>query len=202
MTRKFSNFTWLAAVLGGLAYLILHLAIELVFPDHWAGSPDRLLGISYAGWSRLLWLPTALLLWGLVGIYHFLAHALGKLGLIGYWLAAIGFGMEILGSIIEFWIFGVFLVPFVGEFTTGSAGSNLGYAVGSIGMLIAILGLLLFGISCFGAALPKPWRILPLLIALAALSIFYFFFSDLMGIHAILYGLSWIIAGYFLWRES
>lgn len=94
MKRKYA----MSAILGGLAYLILNLAIELAFPDHWAGSPDRLVGMSYAGWSRLLWIPDALLLIGLSGVYRHLAHALGKFGKATYWLSAASFGLIILGS--------------------------------------------------------------------------------------------------------
>jgi hypothetical protein len=201
MTRKFPIPPWLAAVLGGFTYLLLHLIIELVFPDHWAGSSTRLLSISYAGWSRLLWLPITLLLLGLMGIYHHLVHVLGRLGKIGYWLAAVGFALEILGSVIEFWIYGLFLVPFVGEFTTGSAGSQLGYETASYGSMLGIVGLVLFGIACLCASLPKPWDVLPLLISLVALSIFYFFFADQLAIHAALYGVIWMAVGYFLWSS-
>jgi hypothetical protein len=202
MTEKFPIPAWLAAVIGGLTYLLLHLVIELIFPEHWAGSPSRLLGISYAGWSRLLWLPLTLLLLGLRGIYHHLGHALGRLGKIGYWLAAVGFVLDILGSVIEFWVYGLFLVPFLGEFTTGSAGSQLGYEIASYGSMLGIVGLVLFGIACLRASLPKPWHVLPLLISLVGLSIFYFFFVDQMVLHAPLYGAIWIATGYFLWRDS
>jgi len=188
MTRILPIPSWLAAVLGGLTYLLLHLAIELAFPDHWAGSPDRLLGFSYADWSRLLWIPTALLLIGFLGLYHHVQHALGKLGKVGYWLTVTGFGLDILGNFIEFWFFGLFLVPFTGQFTTGSPGSNLGYSVASIGAMLGLLGLLLFGVACARAQVSAPWRFLPSLVALAAVSIFYFYFAQLMSIHAVLYG--------------
>ena len=198
MKRKITFPGWLGAVLGGAAYLLLHLAIETAFPDHWSGSPDRLLGISYAGWSRLLWVPSALLLSGLVGIYRHVAHALGRLGKWGFRLAAAGFILEIAGSVIEFWLFGLLLVPFSGDFVTGSAGSNFGYTIASLGTLTGILGLVLFGIACLRAALPTPWRVLPLLIGLAGLSILPLFFMDLIAFHIVLYGLGWMAAGYFL----
>jgi hypothetical protein len=51
MTRMVPIPPWLAAVLGGFTYLLLHLIIELAFPEHWAGSLTRLLGMSYAGWA-------------------------------------------------------------------------------------------------------------------------------------------------------
>lgn len=137
-----------------------------------------------------------------MGTYHHLAHAFGRLGKIGYWLTAVGFALDILGGLIEFWVYGVFLVSFVGEFTTGSAGSQLGYEIASYGSMVGIVGLVLFGIACLRAALPKPWRVLPLLISLVALSIFYFFFVDLLVVHAPLYGVVWMAAGYFLWSDS
>jgi hypothetical protein len=190
MNRKLPIPAWLAAMLGGLTYLLLHLAIEFVFPDHWAGSPDRLMGMSYASWSRLLWIPTALLL--------IVQYALGKLGKAGYWLTVSGFGLDILGNFIEFWLFGVLFVPFIGEFTTGSSGSNLGYTVASMGAMLGILGLLLFGIACARAQIPAQLRVLPSVIAIVAVSIFYFYFTELMAIYAVLYGVCWLATGYIL----
>lgn len=198
MTQK----TSLAAILGGLTYLLLNVSIELAFPDHWVGSPTRLLGISYAGWSRLLWLPALLILIGFMGLYKYLAYALGKLGKVAYWFIVAGFGLDILGSVLEFWVYGVFLVPFIGEFTTGSAGSQLGYEIASIGSMFSILGLLLFGIACARAALPTRWRVLPVLLSLIALSVFYFFFSSYFIIYIVLYAAIWITIGYFLRREA
>lgn len=190
------------AFLGGITYLLVNLLIETFFPDHWVGSPARLLGMSYAGWARLLWIPGLLLLFGLIGLYRHLAHALGKLGKTGYWLAITGFVLSIAGNLIEFWVYGVFLVPWVGEFTTGSAGSQLGYTVESYGSLLAILGLLLFGIACFRSELPTHWRMLPPLLGLISISIFYFYFTNLLAVHVVLYGLCWAAAGYFLWRDG
>lgn len=192
----------LSAILGGVTYLVLNVLIETYFPDHWAGSPDRLLGFSYADWSRLLWIPTALLLIGLSGLYHRVQYALGKLGKLGYWLTVSGFGLDILGNFIEFWLFGVLLVPFIGQFTTGSPGSNLGYTVGSLGALLGILGLLLFGVACARSQVPALWRVLPLLIALAAISSFFLYFAELMTIHAVLYGVCWLATGYFLLSDK
>ena len=189
-------------MLGGITHLLLNVLVEVYFPDHWAGSPTRLLGMSYAGWSRLLWIPDALLLIGLAGLYRHLAHGLGKLSRWGYWLAAAGFGLRIAGNLIEFWVFGVFLIPFLGEFTTGSTGSQLGYSVASIGAMLGILGLLIFGITCLSAALPTRWRILPLWVSLSFLSIFYFYFKGQLAIHAVLYGVSWMLIGYYLLQDE
>jgi hypothetical protein len=202
MNKKPIIPAWLAALLGGLTYLLIQFAIESAFPDHWAGSPDRLLGMSYAGWSRLLWIPEALLLIGLIGVYRHLAEALGKLGKTGYWLAVAGFGLNILGIVIEFWIYGLFLVPIVGEFRTSSAGSNLGYAIASVGGMILIVGLLIFGIACLRARIPTRWRFTPLAISISYATILYFFFTNQMVVHGLLYGTSWMLAGYFLQRDS
>lgn len=102
---------------------------------------------------------------------------------------------------IEFWVYGLFLVPFVGEFSTGSAGSQFGYSIASFGALLLIIALLLFGIACLRAPLPARWRFTPLGIGIIYASILYFFFAEMLVIHALLYGLSWMTIGYFLWRD-
>jgi hypothetical protein len=195
------HFTY-AAFIGGLTHLVLNLAIELAFPDHWSGSPDRLLGMSYAAWSRLLWIPSVLLLVALIGVYRQLRHALGGLGKMGFWIAATGSGLASLGLIIEFWIVGVFLVPVLGAFRTGSPGSLLGYEINFYGSMLNILGLLILSAAALRLDLPRRWRVLPAALALTSASVFYFFFAELIWIHAVLYGLVWIITGSVLVQES
>jgi hypothetical protein len=80
MTRQPSIPVWLAAVLCGLNYLLWKLGIGSTFPENWAGSPDRQLGMSLAGWSGLLCIPTALLLIEYSELYHHVYQALDKLG--------------------------------------------------------------------------------------------------------------------------
>lgn len=191
MNRRSDLFT----MMGGLTYAAINLAIDTAFPDHWAGSPDRLLGWGYADWSRLLWIPSALLLVGFTGIYHRLQPHLGRLGTAGFRISAAGLTLEILGLVIEFWIFGLLLVPWTGEFNTGSPGSNFGYTVNGIGTLLLMIGLLLFAPGVQRTGAPPFWRVWSILIALSTLSAFYFFFADLMEIHALLHGLLWIAAG-------
>lgn len=160
MLSKFIlHWCWLGAVLGGLIHLVLNALIEIYFPEHWAGSPSRLFGFSYADYSRLLWIPALLLLVGLTGVYKRVSKFVGRLGKIGFLLAVVGFGLELLGNLIEFWIFGLFLVPFLGEFQTGSDGSQVGYTVSSYGTMFLIVGLLLFGIACLRSTLPIRWRV-------------------------------------------
>jgi hypothetical protein len=160
------------AVLGGLTYLILNSLIEIYFPDHWAGSPDRLFGFSYADYSRLLWIPMAFILLGLIGVYGSFSNSLGRLGKIGFWLSAAGFGLHMLGNIIEFWVYRVWLVPLFGEFRTGSAGSNFGYEVNGYGFMLLMVGLSIFGIAGLRSNLPNRWRILPIVIGFIYISVF------------------------------
>ena len=193
---------WLGAVLGGLLYLGLNVLIEIYFPEHWAGSPARLFGFSYADYSRLLWIPALLLLFGLIGVYKQVSKFVGRWGKIGFGLAAVGFGLEILGNLIEFWVFGLLLVPFLGAFQTGSDGSQFGYAVSGYGTMFLMVGLLWFGIACLRATLPIRWRVYPFTVGIIYVTVLFFYFADLLTIHAILYGLCWIAVGYFLWKDN
>lgn len=203
MVSKFIlRWSWLGAALGGLTYLGLHALLETYFPEHWAGSPSRLFGFSYADYSRLLWIPSLLLLLGLVGIYKHASKFVGRLGKLGVFLAVSGFGLDILGNFIEFWLFGFLLVPFLGQFRTGSDGSQFGYEVASYGALLLMIGLLLFGTACIRSTLPARWRALPLVIGLIYATVLVFYFADLLIIHAIIFGLSWVLLGYFLWQDK
>ena len=82
--------------------MVLSAAIEVYFPGHWADSPIRRLEISYTNYSRLLWIPSAHLLIGLTGFYGHQKSSIGRLGKVGFLLAAIGFRLDIRGNIIEF----------------------------------------------------------------------------------------------------
>ncbi len=196
------QWSWLAALLGGAVYLGLNVLIEVLFPDHWAGSPDRLLGWGYADFSRLLWIPSTLQLLGLTGIFVHLSGAVNRLAKIGFAIAAVGYSLEIVGNLIEFWIFGLLLVPYLGDFLTGSAGSQLGYTVSSFGTLFLMVGLLLLGIAYLRAALPRRWRFLPLVIGLIHAAILPSYFMGLLAAHAVAFGLGWMGLGYFLWRDK
>jgi hypothetical protein len=192
----------MGAVLGGLTYLQLYTAIEIYFPEHWAGSPSRLLGFSYADYSRLLWIPSVFLLLGLTGVYGQLSGSIGRLGKAGFLITALGFVLDILGNIIEFTLFGFILVPILGEFQTGSAGSQFGYQISSYGTLLLMGGSMLLGITSLRSDLPMRWRILPFVNGFIYATALLFFFADLLILHAIVYGLSWMVIGYFLWREK
>jgi hypothetical protein len=203
MLSKFiQHWSWLGAVLGGLTYLVLNVLLEIYFPDHWAGSPSRVLDFSYADYSRLLWIPALLLLFGFTGIYNYVSKSVGRLGKLGFLIAVAGFGLDILGNLIEFWLFGFLLVPFLGEFRTGSDGSQFGYEVSGYGTMFLMVGLLLFGIACLRSTLPVRWRLLPFAIGVIYVTVLFFFFAELIIIHAIIFGLSWILLGYFLWKDK
>ena len=203
MVSKFIlHWSWLGAMLGGLTYLGLNALLEIYFPEHWAGSSTRLFGFSYTDYSRLLWIPALLLMFGLIGVYNHVSKFIGRLGKIGFLLVIIGFGLEIVGNLIEFWLFGWVLVPFLGKFRTGSDGSQFGYEVSGYGTLFLMVGLLLFGIACARSAVPTKWRVLPLIIGGIYVTVLIFFFAEMLVIHAIIFGMSWIMLGYFLWKDK
>ncbi len=195
---------WLGAVLGGLTYILLNVLIEIFFPDHWSGSGTTLVSFDYTEFSRVLWLPTALLLSGLGGAYQHQSSWLGRLGKSGFLLAAAGFSLHILGNIIEFSLFGLLFVPSAGSFQTGSAGSQLGYNISGYGTILQLAGLLLLGVGSLRSTGPRIWRWAMFAIGLIYAMVLPFYFGGplLLMVHTVAYGTAWIILGYLLWKEK
>ena len=198
-----NRWSWLLVVLGGISYIALNAIIEIFFPDHWSGSDTTLIGMSYTDFSRLLWVPMALLLAGLIGVYKHLSEPLGRLGRSGHLLASVGLILAIFGNIIEFWVCGRLLVPLLGPFRTGGDCSNFGYSISGYGTIFLMVGLLLLGVAGLRSNLSTRWRVALFTTGLIYVSalLFYIIEPQLLVIHAILFGTAWIFIGYLL-RED
>jgi hypothetical protein len=191
-----------AAVLGGSAYLVVNVTIESAFPDHWAGSPDRLLGWGYADWSRLLPVAPALLLVGFIGIHQQVRSSLGRVGVVGFLLTGAGLVLDIVGLVVEFWLFGLLLVPWIGEFQTGSGGSDLGYSINGLGTVLQMTGLPVYAVACLRAPVRIWWRAMVGLIAASTLSSLALYLANSLAIHYAIHGSLWILAGLLLLSEG
>jgi hypothetical protein len=126
-TRRLAG---LAAVLGGLAWIPVRLAIG----GTWG---TTVAGLDYVEWNRLMVVPLALLLGG-VGVLW--SHAAANRARTGALVAAIGLAGMLAGVVVEFWIFG------------GLEGDRDGAVVGWMtyllaGVLVHSIGLTLYGLG-------------------------------------------------------
>ena len=126
-TRRLAG---LAAVLGGLAWIPVRLAIG----GTWG---TTVAGLDYVEWNRLMVVPLALLFGGIVLLWSFAGTSRARTGAL---LAAIGLAGMLAGVVVEFWIFG------------GLEGDRDGAVVGWMtyllaGVLVHSIGLTLYGIG-------------------------------------------------------
>jgi hypothetical protein len=90
--RRWSGIGGGAAVLGGLAWILLAPAAELVRRDL----------LSYGGHNRLLAVPLLLFTIALSSAPRTLS-ARGRLAEVGFSVAAAGAGLLLIGSVVEFY---------------------------------------------------------------------------------------------------
>lgn len=146
------NARWaaVAAVLGGLAWIPVRLGVSVAWSTEF-------LRFTYVRWNSLMVIPLGLLLLAMVGLAR---QAPSRRGRIGAWVAAAGLVGMLAGVIVEFWIFGG-----LSGNRDGAIAGWLIYLVG--GLLVHVIGLVVFGI---GAVRTAQWRTLgALALVIAAL---------------------------------
>lgn len=124
----------MAAILGGLAWIPVRLAIG----GTWG---TTVAGLGYVEWNRLMVIPLALLFGGIVVLW---SHAGTSRPRIGAIVAGVGLAGMLAGTVIEFWIFG------------GLEGDRDGAIVGWMiyllaGVLVHAIGLASYGLGGRGA---------------------------------------------------
>lgn len=120
----------LAAVLGGIAWIPVRLAIG----GTWG---TTVAGLDYVEWNRLMVVPLSLLFGGIVTLRSVAGTARQRSGAI---LAVLGLAGMLAGVVVEFWIFG------------GLEGNRDGAIVGWMtyllaGVLVHAVGLALYGLG-------------------------------------------------------
>lgn len=142
-----------AAALGGLAWILLAPAAELVRRDL----------LSYDGYNRLLAVPLLLFTIALSLAPRGL-RARGRLARAGFSVAAAGTGLLFLGNVIEF--YGVLLQDGLNAYTASQAGadqhwigSDIGWITFGVGMLVLLAGGIVAALALHRRATAPVWVI-------------------------------------------
>lgn len=146
-------FVGVAAVLGGLTWLLLVPAAEL----------ERRNQLSYDAYNRLLAIP---LLFFAVALY-LAPRALatpGRLARLGFSIAAVGAGLLLAGNLIEF--YGVLLQDEMNAYAARQAGrdghwigSDVGWITFGVGMLVFLVGGVMISLALHRARSRPRWLV-------------------------------------------
>lgn len=142
------NLFALAAILGGILWIVLHLALT--------GAWDR--GDTFPTYeflNALRPLPLALFAYALYGV-----HRTVNTGRTGFFISIAGFFLLAAGAALEFWIGGGVRD---GDVDTLSLAGWLTYL---LGFLVLSVGLIAFGIAVYRAQSAGTARLLPLLMGI------------------------------------
>ncbi len=127
--RRSSGIAGGAAALGGLAWILLAPAAELVRRDL----------LTYDGYNRLLAVP--LLLFAIaLSLAPRALPARGRLARIGFSVAATGAGLLFIGNVVEF--YGVLLQDGLNAYAASQAGANQHWIGSDVGWMTFMLGML------------------------------------------------------------
>lgn len=129
-----SRIAGAAAALGGLTWILLPLAAELVRRDL----------LSYDGYNRLLAGPLLLFTIAL-SLAPGALEARGRLSRVGFSLSTAGAGLLLIGNVVEF--YGVLLQNGLNAYAASQAGaddhwigSDIGWITFGLGMLVLVAG--------------------------------------------------------------
>ena len=162
----------LAAIFAGLAYVIESI-MGVIKPqsEFFSGISDYVL-------EAVFIIALAGTIFAVMGLHAFAQGRYGKAGMIGFWLTLIGTALIMISAMLTF---------FVGQNSLGAA--FLG------GVLLDFIGYVVLGITTLRS------KILPLWVGLSL--IFGFPVSVILSSFGggVLFGLAWLMLGYFLWSQ-
>ena len=122
------RWSGLAAVLGGVLWVLLVPLITLTYPGRtgWA-SEETIFSLGWEDYNKLLPIVLLLLLVGLTGLTAKHGRRSGSLGRVGLVVALFGLGLMLLGNVGEFWIAGGIRVGMTSAALVGWMSYSLGY---------------------------------------------------------------------------
>jgi hypothetical protein len=185
----------LAAILGGISWLLLVPVITLTYPGRTGcSSLQTVFSLGWEDYNKLLPAVLLLLVVGLAGLTAQYGPRSGKLGRAGLVVALFGLGLMFLGSVGEFWL--------AGGIRTGiTSGVLLGWMSYSLGYLLLSVGMVLLGIAALRKRVLAYGNAVPLILRLLGLPVFLTVTSGVtLGVVLVaFFGLGWVSLGYTLW---
>lgn len=184
------NFYALAAIVGGILWLALNLALVSAW-ERGDNFP------TYEFLNALRPLPLALFAFALYGLYRIV-----NVGRVGLLISLAGFALLAAGAALEFWMGGGVRD---GEVDTLSLVGWLTYLVG---YLVLSIGLIAFGIAFYKTRAWGPFSIVPLITGFVWASWFLFVtLSELMqnnfgDLAQYAFALLWIGMGALMWKVN
>lgn len=159
----------ITGIVAGLGYIV-QAVMGLIKPqtEVFSGTSDYILEVVFI-------IALVATIFGLMGLHSFAQNQYGKAGLVGFWLTVIGTALMTISAI-----------------ATLVAGENSLGPVFLGGMLLALIGYVVLGITTLRVKVLPLWGGLALILGFP-LSVFL---SALGG--GILFGLAWLSVGYFL----
>ncbi len=192
LAPRLSTLVGAAAVLGGIAWLLLIPAAEL----------ERRGVLSYDGYNRFLAVPLLLFTVALAGAARGLATE-ARLAKIGLWIATVGAGLLLAGTVVEF--YGVLLhdgLNAQAAYEAGAAdhwvGSDIGWLIFVFGFLTLLIGGIVAALGLHRAGIGPVWlRAFAAILGLGVLA------GNLFGLEPLglsvpglgLYAAGWIAVG-------
>lgn len=184
------NLLALAAILGGILWLVLNLAL--------VGAWERGDNFpTYEFLNALRPLPLALFAFALYGLYRRV-----NVGRVGFFISLAGFALLAAGAAIEFWFGGGVRD---GDVDTLSLAGWLTYLVG---YLVLSIGLIAFGIAFYQTRVWGTNSIVPLITGVVWASWFGFIMlgnvtqNNFADLAQYIFALMWVVMGVLMWKEN
>ncbi len=152
--RRSSGIGGGAAALGGLAWILLAPAAELVRRDL----------LSYDGYNRLLAVPLLLFIVALSLATRAL-RTQGRLARIGFSVGAAGAVLLLIGNVVEF--YGVLLQDGLNAYAASESGANehwigsdVGWIIFGLGLLVLVAGGIVAALALHRGGIAPVWLVL------------------------------------------
>jgi hypothetical protein len=197
LSSNLIRWSGLAAMLGGVMWMLLVPLITLTYPGRTGWGPKEVIfSLVWEDYNKRL--PTVLLLLavGLAGLGVRYGQRSGGLGRAGFVVALFGLGLMLLGNVVEFWV--------AGGIREGVSSAALGgWMSYSLGYLLLSAGLVLVGIAALREKVLPYGNVVPLILGLLSLPVFFTVTSGVSfgTVLAVIFGLGWVLLGYTLWSE-
>ena len=186
-----------SAILGGAIWLLLWIHFLLTHGLTRDNEKRLLFGLTWIDSDKLAVIPMLLFMLFLVSLRAWQKESTSRLGTVGYVIALVCSPLVIIGQALKFWP-----IPW-GSYPSDAYWDSLltmqiGVPLTFFGTPVLSLGLVLFGVDILRRKPLPHGNALPLLLGIMLFTLPWLH----EGVHAWLFGLSWGVLGYILWRAT